>query len=139
MPNTAHEIKMSDSNSTAITFAMKLLAGTLNFFCDYEDGSGEFREVTKEMSCFSTDVIASLRRTTSDMKISKLTFTKIKRNLRSMAMESEIRSYTLYARNRSGNEVEVCFYIFPYPLTTTKIELVLILHPSPSPPQTVVK
>ena len=110
MTNTTLEIKLSDSNSTAITFATKLLAGTLNFFCDYEDGSGEFREVTKDVCWFSTDVIARLRRTTSDMKISTLTFTKIAGNPRSMALESKIRSYTLYAWDRSYNEVEVATF-----------------------------
>jgi hypothetical protein len=110
MTNNTLEIKLTDTNSTAMTFATKLLAGTLNFFCDYEDGSGEFREVTKNVSWFSTDMIAWLRNMTSDMKISKLTFTPIAPNPRSMAVESKIRSYTLYAWDRSYKEVEVATF-----------------------------
>ena len=44
------------------------------------------------------------------MKIATLTLTKIGVNPRSMARESKIRSYTLYAWDRSYNEVEVATF-----------------------------
>ena len=66
------EIKLSDSNSKAITFATKLLAGTLNFYIDYEENFNELREVEKEETWFSTDVIRRLRITTHDMELSRL-------------------------------------------------------------------
>ena len=87
-----------------------MLAGTLNFYIDYEENFNELREVEKEETWFSTDVIRRLRITTHDMELSRLEFSPITENPRSTAMESKVRSYTLFAWDRSYNEVEVATF-----------------------------
>lgn len=103
------EIKFSDSLSVATTFATKLLAGTLNHYVDW-DNSTQLVEITRNETWFSTDIISRLRITTSDMEISKLVASDVIDNPKSMGVEGRIRSVTLFAFTKSGEEIEVATF-----------------------------
>jgi len=103
-------INFTDSTSAATTFATKLLTGVLNFYHDFSDWSGDFREITRNETWFSTDVIERLRRFTSDMEISRLEFTDIIKNPDSSCCDSETREVTLFAWNRSHEEIKVATF-----------------------------
>jgi hypothetical protein len=99
-----------DSIAPAITFATKLLAGTLNMQPDYEHEDCRLVNLTRETSWFSTEIMKRVRIMFQDYELSRIEATDIAENPNSLASRSEIRHITVFAKNRRGMEAKVAAF-----------------------------
>ncbi len=100
----------TDSIVPAITFATKLLAGTLNLQIDYEQENCPLVDLTHETGWFSTDIMEVIRALLNGYEMSRLEATDVAENPDCRWGEGKIRHVAVFAKDRSGKEQQIATF-----------------------------